>query len=147
MTTANISALGAPYFISVKLKTSLPYTIGLKTILPFHSCSWCSMPEGAPYFISVKLKTSLPYAIGLPLWIVIGISRFFNKILTQRPLLRRKLSVQDSDAEATLKGEVKCSISCNFNLSISNFSCLDSFLCWNLLSLKRQKSGQKLVEN
>ena len=39
VTTANISAFGAPYFISVSLKTLLPYAIGLKTVFPFHSCS------------------------------------------------------------------------------------------------------------
>ena len=39
VTTANISAFGAPYFISVSLKTLLPYAIGRRTVLPFHSCS------------------------------------------------------------------------------------------------------------
>ena len=63
VTTANNSAFGAPYFISVSLKIILP--CAMRTFLPFHSCSWCSYPEMATTEASV-LGTYMPFTVGMP---------------------------------------------------------------------------------
>ena len=65
VTTANISAFGAPYFISVSLKTLLPYAMGRRTVLPFHSCSWCNIREMATTDASVS-RTHMPSSVGMP---------------------------------------------------------------------------------
>ena len=50
-----------------------------RTVIPFHSCSWCSIPEMATTEASV-LRTHLPFSVGLPSTGASNSSRFvFSK--------------------------------------------------------------------